>query len=688
MFHAGQISVRHFLFLIALIGVVSLMSGTATAQTAGSCANQSSRQQLDFWVGSWNIYSEAGAFLGRQDVTEWEAGCLIEAVWTGVGGDTAQSMNVYDPGLSAWRQLHISPTEIADLRGSFTSGTMTLSGNLFEPETQTFAQRRWSVSANGDGRLQQVFERRSTSSDSWVVERTLTARPAASDPDSPAAPSVSEYQPGQPGCWGLADRSDFAFAAGDWQVGAARNRLSSLQSGCLIRERWQASGNDTGVSYNFYDPFTDQWRQVWISPSIFIDMTGQASQSNGAMSMLGNIVYHNGRTAPFRASWTPQSETAMVQFMEEQNGGVWSSWFNATYIRSAATAQADVAFSGLGGGQVSSNPAGLSCSGGPSGCSANFRLDAPVSASGQAESGSSFAGWSDGPCFGQSGTCSWNIRRNTELTARFTLNTVPDGRIVAAVLPGARSTYVGGNDVTVFASVVSRASTPAQSCTIAAPDNAPANLRYRRVDSSNTAIGPPNPVFDLEASGSASFVLAISPTAATPAEGYVFAPVVSCENALLDAVPGVNTFSLSIDTVPVPDILSISATPSADGVIRIAGSGGISFMSAAAVNIGAGDGSAGTEEATITVTADDGGANLPLTLQVCETGPQGGCLAPRSAEVTSVFGSDAKFFAVFARAQAGSAINFNPGSARVFLRFRDANGVVRSVTSAAVTAPE
>ncbi|MBI1236003.1 MAG: hypothetical protein GC188_04885 [Alphaproteobacteria bacterium] len=688
MINAGHNSVRHSLFLIVLISVLSLVSGTAPAQSAGNCVNLASRQQLDFWVGSWNIYSEAGAFLGRQDVTEWETGCLIEAVWTSASGETSQSMNLYDPGLSAWRQIHISPNELADLRGGLSNGMMRLSGNLFEPETQTFSQRRWSVSANGDGSLQQVFEHRGSDTDAWVVERTLTARPAATDPDSPVVPTVSAYQPGQPGCWGLAERNDFSFAAGDWNIGAAHNRLALLQSGCLLRERWQASGNDTGVSYNFYDPFTDQWRQVWISPFIFIDMTGGRASPNGPMSLSGTIWYHNGNVAPFRASWTPQSATSMVQFMEQQNGSVWTTWFNATYVRSSATAQADVTISGLGSGQVSSNPAGLSCSGGPSGCSANFRLDAPVSTSGQPAAGSSFTGWSDGPCFGQSGDCSWNIGRNIELTARFTLNTVPDGRIVAAVLPGARSTYVGGNDVTVFASVISRASTPAQSCTIAAPDNAPASLRYRRVDSSNTAIGPPNPVFDLEASGSASFVLAISPTATTPAEGNVFAPVVSCENALLDAVPGVNTFSLSIDTVPVPDILSISATPSADGVIRIANSGGINFMTAAAVNIGAGDGSAGAEEATITVTADDGGANLPLTLQVCETGPQGGCLAPRSGQVTTVFASDAKFFAVFARAQAGSAINFNPGGARVFLRFRDANGVVRSVTSAAVTAPE
>jgi hypothetical protein len=681
-------SFRQMPVLLACLVALLAMSAPTSAQTAGNCGGQPFRQQLDFWVGSWNLYAENGAFAGRLDVSEWETGCLIEAMWTGVDGSTHQSMNLYDPLLGSWRQLHLGPTGLADLRGSLTAGSMVLSGNLYRYESGTQLERRLSLTPNADGSLGYVVDERAAGATDWTNVQTFAARPAGTDPAAPAIPVASAYLPGQPGCWGLPRGRDFAFAAGDWLVGSARNRMSILQSGCLLRERWQAAGNDTGVSYNFYDPFVSQWRQVWISPSIFIDMTGGRASPTGPMSLTGTIRYHNGAVAPFRASWTPQSATSMVQFMEQQNGANWTQWFNATYIRSSAVADASVSLSGLGAGSVTSTPAGLNCSGGASGCSANFRLDAPVGAIGQGATGSTFAGWADGPCFGQTGTCNWNIGQSSQLNARFTLDDVPDGRIVAAVLPGARSTYVGGSDVTFFASVVSRASTPAQSCTIAAPDGAPASLRYRRVDAANMAIGAPDPVFDLTAGGSASFVLALTPVSATPAEGYVFAPVIHCQNARLSSVPGVNTFALSVDTVPVPDILSISATPSADGVVRIGSSGGISFMTAAAVNIGAGDGSAGVNEATITVAADDGGSGLPLALQVCETGPQGGCLAPRSASVTSVFGGEARFFAVFARAQAGRAIDFNPAGSRIYLRFRDANGVIRSVTSAAVTAPE
>jgi hypothetical protein len=673
---------------LLLLSILSITGASAYAQTGGTCSNQPFRQELDFWVGSWNVYSNSGDFLGRHDVTEWETGCLIESKWTGIGGDTGQAMNFYDTNISMWRRIFISPTEIADLRGSLSSGIMTMDGNLFRSETQSFSQRRLQLSRNVDGSISYIVEERSAAQNPWTEVRRMTGRSTSTDPETQTLPAPTLYQPGQPLCWNLPDRSDFAFWAGSWSVGAASNRISTEQSGCLLREQWFGSGADTGVSYNYFDPFAAGWRQVWVSRGVIIDIFGGTTEPSGAMHLVG-VSRNTGTTnsIPYRGTWTPINQTTMTQFLERQVNGVWTVAFQGTYIRKFNTFSTSVVFSGLGAGSVTSSPFGLNCTNGIGVCTVPFRIDEPVNFIGNAATGSSFAGWTDGPCFGQTGDCLWNVAASRELEARFTLDSVPEGRIVAAVLPGARSGYVDGPDLTVFTSVVSRPTTPAQSCTIAAPDGAPASLSYRRVDAANSPIGPPNPIFDLTAGDTASFVLILTPDATTPASGETFTPVISCENASLSPVAGVNGLTLSIDTIPVPDILSISATPTNDGVIRIADSGGISFMTAAAVNIGAGDGSAGTREATITVTADDGGADLPLTLQVCETGPQGGCLAPRSNSVMSAFDADPKFFAVFVRGQAGSPVNFNPGGARVFLRFRDSNGVVRSVTSAAVTAP-
>ena len=348
-----------------------------------------------------------------------------------------------------------------------------------------------------------------------------------------------------------------------------------------------------------------------------------------------------------------------------------------------------VNISGLGAGIITSAPLGLNCSGAGA-CEALFTQNSQVSLSRFVAPESRFEGWA-GDCENAgTGACIVTMSQDRQVSARFELENPPTGRIVAATLPGARSGYVGGGDITVFMTVLSRATTPAQACRITAPNDPPFTLTYRQVNAQNEVIGDANPLFDLGNGGAINFVIALTPTRTTDQSGYVFLPRIQCENADLSPIEGVNSVLVSIGAAPVPDILSIGATPSADGVVRIPASGNrINFLSAAALNIGAGDGSAGANEATVTASVDTGAASLPLTLEVCETAPTGGCITPRGeTQVSTVFAQNvAKFFAVFVRANGEATVPFDPANARVFLRFADASGTIRSATSAAVSAP-
>ncbi|MEE2565182.1 beta strand repeat-containing protein [Hyphobacterium marinum] len=347
-----------------------------------------------------------------------------------------------------------------------------------------------------------------------------------------------------------------------------------------------------------------------------------------------------------------------------------------------------VSTSGLGTGQVTSAPGGITCGDGGNDCSEEYDAGLSVVLTATPAAGSVFDQWTSGPCTGQSGTCQVDLGGDVSADARFELASPPDGRIVAATLPGARSGYVGGPDITAFLSVVSRATTPAQDCRVTAPGTPPFAFSYRMLDGSNQPTGPADPRFDLTNGQTLSFILAMTPQTATGDGGYVFQPAIVCDNATLAPIDGVNSVLLSIGAAPVPDILSIAATQSGDGVIRVPASGNrVGILSAAAINIGAGDGVSGPGAATITVFPDTGTASLPLTVTVCETNSIGVCLAPRSASVTSVIASEAKLFAVFVRVDEGASIPFDPANARVFLRFRSEDNVIRSVTSAAVTSP-
>lgn len=369
-------------------------------------------------------------------------------------------------------------------------------------------------------------------------------------------------------------------------------------------------------------------------------------------------------------------------------GGLTSSATMTVTINGIDGYLLEAAVEGLGTGSVANLNLSINCGNGGSDCSGYFEQDTTVELYATPEDGSRFEGWS-GACTGTD-SCLVSMTGARSVTARFEIDNPPAGRVVAATLPGARSGYVGGPALTAYMTVISRQTTPAQDCRVAADGAAPFDFAYRALDGSNEPVGANNPRFDLGNGGSMGFVLVMTPTVATGPEGYLFQPQIACDNADLVPIPGVNSVQLSIGNTPVPDILSISATLSGDGVVHVPTSGNrISFMSAAAVNIGAGDGSAGPDEATVTVSVDTGGAVLPVTLEVCETNSSGSCSTPRGvASLETVFsGSAAKTFAVFVRANEGASIPFDPANSRVYLRFTDATGTVRSVTSAAISSP-
>jgi hypothetical protein len=411
---------------------------------------------------------------------------------------------------------------------------------------------------------------------------------------------------------------------------------------------------------------------------------GDITVGNGSASNLtGSDASYTATITPVAAGQVSVNLASGVTIDAAGNGNLAATAFAVVF--DPVDRRLSATFSGLGSGRLTSTPAGLDCT---TDCFADFDINTSVRVTATALPGSVFRRWTSGPCAGtRNGACIIPLSDDTEIGALFSLEAPVQGRVVTAVLPGARSSYVGGPVMTAYLTAVSAAGTPAQSCYVSTPSNAPVTMTSQRLDSGGAPTGPLNPVFDLEAGGSASFVLAMTPASQT--DGYNLYPLVTCTNIAFDPVPGVNSILLTIDDVPVPDILSTGATPSGDGVIRIPASGRAQVMTAAAVNIGAGDGSAGAGEVTLTVSADTGPAVLPVSLEMCQIDAAAQCITPRAPSVTANMpGNTPLFFAVFVRdTSEGAGVAFDPANARVFMRFADATGTIRSVTSAAVIAP-
>jgi len=178
----------------------------------------------------------------------------------------------------------------------------------------------------------------------------------------------------------------------------------------------------------------------------------------------------------------------------------------------------------------------------------------------------------------------------------------------------------------------------------------------------------------MTAGGTQSFVFSFTPQSVFSSTDVQLN--FTCTNAgPAPVISGLNTLLLAGLSTPSPDIVALAATFSGDGIVNIPGTNGTGAFAVATVNVGAGG--------QVTVSADTGGATLPVSLSVCQTTPAtGACVAsPASSVATTIDANATSTFAVFV--QGAGIVAFDPAMNRIFVRFVSA-GAIRGATSVAV----
>lgn len=131
----------------------------------------------------------------------------------------------------------------------------------------------------------------------------------------------------------------FDFWLGTWDVTtpdgrlAGTNTITSEEGGCLILERWTSVTGSTGQSYNYYNPATEKWRQVWVSQSSMIDYEGGLTET-GSLKLVGTITsVGSGVQADFTGEWTKNEDGSVTQHFEQYNSKTetWDVWFTGRY---------------------------------------------------------------------------------------------------------------------------------------------------------------------------------------------------------------------------------------------------------------------------------------------------------------------------------------------------------------------
>lgn len=137
----------------------------------------------------------------------------------------------------------------------------------------------------------------------------------------------------------------FDFWLGTWEVTdssgnvAGHNVITAEEDGCLLVERWTSASGGTGQSYNFLDPSTGKWRQLWVSKGGVIDYSGGLTETQ-SMKLEGEITYQSsGQTTPFTGEWTLNDDGTVTQHFEQYNAETdsWDEWFTGLYVRKGTT---------------------------------------------------------------------------------------------------------------------------------------------------------------------------------------------------------------------------------------------------------------------------------------------------------------------------------------------------------------
>jgi hypothetical protein len=86
-----------------------------------------------------------GKLQGTNRIDKIEGGCVLQEHWTGAGGGTGTSFNIYDFTTHKWHQTWVSGATLLLLDGGFREGKMVLEGTTVGRDgATTFNRITWT----------------------------------------------------------------------------------------------------------------------------------------------------------------------------------------------------------------------------------------------------------------------------------------------------------------------------------------------------------------------------------------------------------------------------------------------------------------------------------------------------------------------------------------------------------------
>lgn len=126
-------------------------------------------QELDFWVGEWDVFNPQGQQVGTSKIEKVERGALIMENWSNMTGGTGRSMNFVDPATRRWHQIWVDPSgTVVRYEGALREGAMHLEGTNQPPQGKA-KLTRMSLTPLADGKVRQWIEHSADNGASWTT---------------------------------------------------------------------------------------------------------------------------------------------------------------------------------------------------------------------------------------------------------------------------------------------------------------------------------------------------------------------------------------------------------------------------------------------------------------------------------------------------------------------------------------
>ncbi|MBD0371857.1 MAG: hypothetical protein ICV60_13540 [Pyrinomonadaceae bacterium] len=172
------------LFVNALITLLALSAAANLSASAQSNSNASSAQataaaapcraseayrQLDFWVGEWDVQGPKGKTVGASSVQLILNDCVVFENWTGAGGSTGKSFNLYNAQTRKWKQVWVdNQGNMLEFIGEFKDGAMRYSGESIAQNGKPVMDRL-TFFPLAEGRVRQLWEQSPDKGKTWNI---------------------------------------------------------------------------------------------------------------------------------------------------------------------------------------------------------------------------------------------------------------------------------------------------------------------------------------------------------------------------------------------------------------------------------------------------------------------------------------------------------------------------------------